>query len=140
MHSHNLAYLPAASQLVASVLLVDEVGKIVSVMLANSGREVDVVGQLESVSRAQKGDQVVLLSIKEPVVIGKLATSGSFPCAKFDDNRGKVSIKADQSICIKTPKGSIEIYGDGSILLEGDSLSAETKKDLSLQGWPIRLN
>ncbi|PCK29710.1 hypothetical protein [Pseudoalteromonas piscicida] len=140
MKSNVVQFPQSLNSTVWRVSAIDELGKILRVKCHEANVELNVQGQLDSVCRAAIDDEVLLHSVEMPVVIGRLSSHKDFPAAAISDNNGTVVLSAQQKVCVKTKNGSIAINGNGEIYLEGKLLNADIEQDLSLQGWPIRLN
>lgn len=140
MKTNVVQFPPSLSNIVWRVSAIDKLGKVLRVKCDESKVEMKVKGQLDSVTRVNIDDEVLLHSVATPIVIGRLAAPQDFPAASVTNNNGTVVLNGEQKVCVKTKNGSIAINGNGEIQLEGKLLNADIEQDLSLQGWPIRLN
>ncbi len=140
MKTNVIQFPPSLSNIVWRVSAIDKLGKVLRVKCDESNVEMKVKGQLDSVTRVSIDDEVLLHSVAMPIVIGRLAAPQDFPAASVTNNNGTVVLNGEQKVCVKTKNGSIAINGNGEIQLEGKLFNADIEQDLSLQGWPIRLN
>ncbi|MBB1403308.1 hypothetical protein [Pseudoalteromonas sp. SG45-1] len=126
-------------QQLAPVSKVDEFGRVKSVTINND--EHSVVAQAAHITPCQVGDTVLLTHTAQGfIATGLLASEGQVPAALIKNSQGHITIEAQQSISLQTAKGTIEVFADGTIVLEGRDITANSEQDLTLAGWPIRLN
>lgn len=131
---------PPSNEVVA-VSKVDKHGVVLSVVCNYRNKTLPVLGQLETLTRCCVGDEVLVKhTLNGAVIIGKLLADAQPPAAKLYDKQGHVTLSAEQSITLDTQRGSIEVCADGTIVLDGSAISATSEQDLTLVGWPIRLN
>ena len=126
-------------QQLAPVSKVDEFGRVKGVTVNND--EQSVVAQAAHITPCQVGDTVLLTHTPQGfIVTGLLANEDQAPAALIKNSQGHITIEAQQSISLQTAKGTIEVFADGTIVLEGRDITANSEQDLTLAGWPIRLN
>ncbi|MBB1335265.1 MULTISPECIES: hypothetical protein [unclassified Pseudoalteromonas] len=126
-------------QHLACVSRVDSFGRVKAVLINNV--EHQVIAQGAHVSIAEVGANVLLVhSAQGFIVTALLAQADQVPAAQINNSQGHIVIEAQQSISLQTAKGSVEVYADGTIVLEGQDITANSEQDLTLAGWPIRLN
>ena len=126
-------------QQLAPVSKVDEFGRVKGVTVNND--EQSVVAQAAHITPCQVGDTVLLTHTGQGfIVTGLLANEDQAPAAFIQNSQGHIVIEAQQSISLQTAKGTIEVFADGTIVLEGRDITANSEQDLTLAGWPIRLN
>ncbi|GAA0820375.1 hypothetical protein GCM10009111_25700 [Colwellia asteriadis] len=125
----------------ALVVSVDTQGKIEQVQLSTQGTTKTVSGQAKHISCAAHNDMVLVLNTGQGLmVIALIAKPSDSPAAHISDNNGHVTIKGAKSVSLSTEKGSIEVYQDGRIVLDATEVNANSERDFSIAGWPIRLN
>ena len=126
-------------QQLAPVSKVDEFGRVKGVTINNN--EHSVVAQAAHITPCKVNDTVMLSHTAQGfVVTGLIANEQQAPAALIKNSQGHITIEAQQSISLQTAKGTIEIFADGTIVLEGKDITANSEQDLTLAGWPIRLN
>ncbi|NTS77917.1 hypothetical protein HR060_13740 [Catenovulum sp. SM1970] len=102
---------------------------------------VSTYGQLQHVSALAIGDQVLIQQTHSGVIItGVLAKPNQPPAASINDDQGQIIIKADKSVALATAKGFIQVNANGEISIDGKTVIAVSEEDMTLAGWPIRLN
>lgn len=126
-------------QHLATVSCVDSLGRIKAVEMNDI--EQPVIAQGAHVSAAEVGANVLLVHTAHGfIVTALLAQPEQAPAAQINNAQGHIVIEAQQSVSLQTAKGSIEVFADGTIVLEGQDITANSEQDLTLAGWPIRLN
>lgn len=126
-------------QILALVNCVDRLGKVKAVLINNVAHE--IIAQAAHITPCKTNDTVLLTHTSQGfVVTAVLASEDQAPAALIKNSEGHITIEAQQSITLQTAKGLIEIFADGTIVLEGQDISANSEQDLTLAGWPIRLN
>ncbi len=136
-HNHQQ---PAQPEL-ASVASVDAQGRVEQVTLLTTDNVQEISGQAKHISFAAIGDTVLVQNTAQGlIIIAQLAKPSDSPSAHISDNNGHVNVKGAKSVTLSTRKGSIEVFDDGTIVLDATELNATSERDLSIAGWPIRLN
>ncbi|MDQ9090414.1 hypothetical protein RC083_02265 [Pseudoalteromonas haloplanktis] len=126
-------------QHLATVSGIDSFGRIKAVVINDI--EYSIVAQGAHVSTAEIGANVLLAHTGQGfIVTALLAQPDQAPAAQINNAQGHIVIAAQQSVSLQTAKGSIEVFADGTIVLEGQDITANSEQDLTLAGWPIRLN
>ncbi|NMR26339.1 hypothetical protein HH219_12480 [Pseudoalteromonas sp. NEC-BIFX-2020_015] len=126
-------------QHVASVSRVDSFGRVKTVLMNDI--EHPVIAQGAHVSCASVGADVLLVHTAQGfIVTALLAEAEQAPAAQINNAQGHIVIEAQQSVSLQTAKGSVEVFADGTIVLDGQNITANSEQDLTLAGWPIRLN
>ena len=126
-------------QHLATVSCIDGFGRIKAIVINDI--EHPIIAQCAHVSKAEVGANVLLCHTAQGfIVTALLAHPDQAPAAQINNVQGHIVIEAQQSISLQTAKGSIEVFADGSIVLEGHDITANSEQDLILAGWPIRLN
>ncbi|WP_199611915.1 hypothetical protein [Flocculibacter collagenilyticus] len=125
----------------AEVVSIDQKGRILAVRWLELYEIIGVVAQAKHISKAEVGDHVLVQNTKQGVIVTcLLATQSEPPAANIKDNDGHIQITAAKSVTISTKKGSIEVNQDGQIYLDAKLITADSENDLTLSGWPVRLN
>ncbi|TGE83978.1 hypothetical protein C7Y70_08335 [Pseudoalteromonas sp. KS88] len=126
-------------QHLATVSRIDSFGRIKAVVINDA--EHPIIAQGAHVSSAEIGANVLLMhTVQGFIVTALLAQPEQAPAAQINNAQGHIVISAKQSVSLQTAKGSIEVFADGTIVLEGQDITANSEQDLTLAGWPIRLN
>ncbi|KAF7769665.1 hypothetical protein PCIT_a2538 [Pseudoalteromonas citrea] len=129
------------AHIVARVDQHDELGKVRTVICEQFTSSLTICAQLDSVSRCESGERVLIQHTDIGwLVVGKLLNPAHAPAAYIQDRNGHVMLQAQQSISLCTDKGSVEVFADGTLVLEGTQINALSEQDFTLAGWPIRLN
>lgn len=119
----------------------DSYGKITKVCLYDNETVSSTIGQAKSLSRVNLGDTVLVQNTRQGiVVIAQLALKEDYPAAQITDNQGHIKVINAKSVTLSTQRGTIEVHQDGKIVLDATELTANSERDLTLAGWPIRLN
>ncbi|SFC95890.1 hypothetical protein [Pseudoalteromonas denitrificans] len=133
--------IPQTNAKFSTVAAVNELGMITHVYWPDINNQVAIYGQSNAISRCQPGDEVLLQHTSSGFIVSAvLIKQNQVPAADIRDNNGHIELTAQQSITLKTAKGTIEVDAQGSITLEGQEINAHSKQDFNLAGWPIRLN
>lgn len=126
-------------QQLATVSSIDSFGRIKAVVMNDI--EQPIIAQGAHVSTAEIGANVLLVHTAHGFIVTTLlAQPEQAPAAQINNAQGHIVIEAQQSVSLQTAKGSIEVFADGTIVLEGQDITANSEQDLTLAGWPIRLN
>ncbi|REL26647.1 hypothetical protein DXX93_08685 [Thalassotalea euphylliae] len=126
---------------IASVHSTDEFGRIASIILLTSDSLQAVSAQAKHIVPGIEGELVVVLNTRQGwVVVSQLADKSDAPAARVINHNGHVRIEGAKSVSLSTAKGSIEVFDDGNIVLEGTQVVAASERDFTIAGWPIRLN
>lgn len=126
---------------IAIVSEVDTQGRISRIRLLESDIEMPLSSQAQHISKANCQDSVVVMNTKQGwIAVALLATRNTPPAANIRDNNGHIVVKGDKSVTLSTAKGTVEVHENGSIILDGCEINANSERDFTLAGWPIRLN
>jgi len=126
---------------IATVVSVDQQGRIERISLLVQGSEQAIVNQAKQITPAAIGETVLAqYSAQGWLVLAQLAEPSDSPSAHITDSNGHVKITGAKSVSLLTAKGTIEVHQDGKIILDATELSACSERDLEITGWPIRLN
>ncbi|QBG34906.1 hypothetical protein [Litorilituus sediminis] len=126
---------------IAVVSAVDTQGRISRIRLSDSDIETPLSGQAQHIAKANCQDSVVVMNSKQGwIAIALLATDNTPPAANIRDNDGHIVVKGEKSVTLSTAKGTVEVHENGSIILDACEINANSERDFTLAGWPIRLN
>ena len=125
----------------AKVVSVDPCGRVNQASLLENNCIHQVTAQAQHITCAAINDTVLVQQTSQGwMVIAQLANSNDSPAAHITDHQGHVKVKGAKSVTLSTSKGAIEVHEDGKIILDGAEISASSERDLTIAGWPIRLN
>ncbi len=125
----------------AIVAQVDPLGRIKAVLFDQQTQPVEVVAQAQHITPTKADDSVLVQHTSHGwVVLAVMAGADESPAAVVTNNKGHVQVKGAKSVTLMTAKGCIEVHQDGQIVLDATELTANSERDLTLAGWPIRLN
>ena len=125
----------------ATVVATNNKDKITAVKALDSDKTLKVVAQAIQLFQALPGDTVLVQNTPQGLMaIVQIGLESDAPAARIINNQGNIEIKGEQSVCITTNKGSIKVCGDGKVLVIGQEIYANSEQEISLTGWPIRLN
>jgi|GEM_PF-1010223 len=126
---------------IAEVISVDQKSKINKINLVAKNIHHTVITQAKHITRAAIGDTILVQNTLQGwIVIAQLANQNDIPAAHITDNEGHIQVKGAKSVTLTTKKGTIEVHENGKIILDATELSANSERDLTIAGWPIRLN
>jgi len=136
----NRAQLNAQPE-IATVVAIDPQGRVEQINLLARNLQQDVLAQAKHITRATIGDSVLVQhTLQGWIVIAQLAGNDDSPAALMTDHDGHVKVNGAKSVTLSTEKGTIEVHNDGKIVLNATELNANSERDLTIAGWPIRLN
>jgi len=106
------------------------------------GKEWPVAAHLDSVSPLACGDQVLVETVAEGVVIlGRLRGADEPPALPVrQDAEGRLLIDHERGVILRARGNAIELRADGAVLVNGNTIQAAARRLHRLQGATIELN
>ena len=105
------------------------------------GEVLPVCAHLQHVELLQPQDQVLLVETDQGwIVCGRLRPPGATPQPRQEQTNGRLTLQADQAVCLQAGDNRLEIQADGAILLDGEQITAIARSRIRLQGATIELN
>jgi len=113
----------------------------VLVTLPDSGQQHEIIAHLNNVPPLQEGDQVLVLSTKQGLVVtGSIRSESESPLDGLSYKDGKLNLRAGKSIKIQSGPAIIELTASGKIKIDGKNIYSISEGRHRLQGATIELN